>query len=98
MTGLAIPADTTNEALQKMQTTFLETKDAGLAMAQMMTDKLRPSFEAVKSLIQAKDLKELGKAFKDLELPKGFGKGFKDAFEPMQRGARLPEKSQLQYT
>ena len=86
MTGLAIPAGTTNEALQKMQTTFLETKDAGLAMAQMMTDKLTPAFERMSSIIGSKDMKELHDNLKKMELPPGFKHGLEDAFKPL-RGA-----------
>ena len=86
MTGLAIPTGTTNEALQEMQTTFLETKDAGLVMAKMMTDNLTPAFERISSLIQSKDMKELRDNLKKMELPPGFKHGLDDAIKPL-RGA-----------
>lgn len=86
MLGIAIPIGTSDAALQKMQKTFEETQDAGLALAEMMTDKLAPSFERVSGLIQSKDMKELRDNLKKLELPKGFNKDIDDAFKPL-RGA-----------
>ena len=92
MTGLIIPTSTTDEALKKMQTTMEETDDAAMAMAEMITDNLTPSFERMSSLIQSKDMKELRDNLKKMELPKGFGKGLDDAFKPLQGAAESARK------
>lgn len=86
MLGLPIPINASNEALQKAQTTFEGTLDAGLALAEMMTDKLAPSFDRVSGIIQSKDMKELRDNLKKMELPPGFKHGLDDAFKPL-RGA-----------
>lgn len=92
MTGLEIPIGTTNEALQKMGTTFVETQDAGLALAKMMTENLEPAFGRVSKIFQAKSFKDMKKALKDLELPKGFTHGLDDAFKGSQKAAESARK------
>jgi hypothetical protein len=92
MLGLPIPINASDEALKKAQTTFQQTFDAGLALAEMMTDKLAPSFDRVSSIIQSKDMKELRDNLKKMELPKGFNKDLDDAFKPLRGAAENARK------
>ncbi len=92
MTGLAIPAGTTNETLQEMETTFNETHDSGLTLSQMMEDNLAPAFERVSKVFQAKSFKDMKKVLKDMELPKGFANDADDAFKGAQKAAESARK------